>query len=250
MRALILAAGQGTRLRPLTDDRPKCCVEVAGKRLIDWQLQALEAAGVSRVGIVRGYRADALEIPECDLFVNPRYGTTNMVATLMSAGSFFPDDEDLLVAYADIIYEPRLVRAAMEAVSSLGIVVDDGWRTLWEARFADPLSDAETLRMDETGRVTELGSRPSSFDEVESQYIGLIRLGPGMPARLKTLWESTESFRGRSRDNLYMTDLLQLAIDSGIRCEAHRVRGGWCEVDDHDDLVVAETWVPDMEMSL
>ena len=60
MRAVILGAGEGTRLRPYTDDRPKCLVELAGRTLLAWQLDALAAAGVSDTTIVTGYRADQI----------------------------------------------------------------------------------------------------------------------------------------------------------------------------------------------
>jgi len=61
MRVIILAAGQGTRLRPFTDDRPKCLVELHGRPLLHRQLDVLRAAGLNDIALVGGYRADCLE---------------------------------------------------------------------------------------------------------------------------------------------------------------------------------------------
>ncbi|MBK1652709.1 sugar phosphate nucleotidyltransferase [Halorhodospira halochloris] len=61
MRAIILAAGQGTRLRPLTDDRPKCMVELEGKPLLEHQLEVLRGAGIEDIHVVGGYRAEWLQ---------------------------------------------------------------------------------------------------------------------------------------------------------------------------------------------
>ena len=85
MKALILAAGEGTRLRPYTADRPKCLVEVAGRSLLDRQLDVLGAAGVAPVVVVGGYRAEMLPRPGIEVLLNPRYATTNMVTTLFCA---------------------------------------------------------------------------------------------------------------------------------------------------------------------
>ena len=68
MRAIILAAGRGSRLGHLGDDRPKCFVELDGKPLIEYQMAALRRGGVGEVGIVRGYRAEMIDFPGPHLF--------------------------------------------------------------------------------------------------------------------------------------------------------------------------------------
>ena len=60
MKAIILAAGQGTRLRPLTNDKPKCLVELANKPLLDHQLSVLRYTGINDIHVVAGYRAEQL----------------------------------------------------------------------------------------------------------------------------------------------------------------------------------------------
>ena len=93
MQALILAAGRGSRLRELTDDRPKCLVPLAGKPLLRWQYDVLRAAGARQVLVVRGYLAERL-VPEAaglppGAFAtvdNPRWAQCNMLASLLCAG--------------------------------------------------------------------------------------------------------------------------------------------------------------------
>ena len=92
MKALILAAGRGSRLRELTDDRPKCLVSLAGRPLLRWQHDALCAAGAKDVLVVRGYLAERL-VPEAaglpsGAFAtvdNPRWAQCNMLASLLCA---------------------------------------------------------------------------------------------------------------------------------------------------------------------
>ena len=87
MKAIILAAGQGTRLRPLTKNKPKCLVKLAGKSLLDHQLEVLRAAGIYDIHVVAGYRADQLDRPEFTRHINKRFAETNMVNTLFAAES-------------------------------------------------------------------------------------------------------------------------------------------------------------------
>ena len=238
MRAVILAAGEGTRLRPFTLDRPKCLVELAGRPLLAWQMDALAAAGVDDVTIVTGYRAEQITVGRRRIH-NVRYDDTNMVASLMCARDAFDGTDDVLIAYSDIVYEPRLVEALAGSPAEIAVLVDRQWRDLWELRMADPLADAETLRVDDDGRLRELGRRPSGYGDIGGQYVGLVRVR----ADVATTWPSrydmldpTGPYEGRDRDHMFMTAFVQLMIDDDVPVHAVMVDRGWLEVDTCDDL--------------
>lgn len=237
MKALILAAGEGTRLRPYTLDRPKCLVEVDGVSLLDRQLAVLRHAGVEDVTLIGGYRADTLKRPGVSLRLNPRFHETNMVWTLFCA----EDDlqGELILAYGDIVYSPAILRALMASTDDIAVAIDLDWEQYWRARNEDPLADAETLRMDGTGRLLEIGQKPKSIDQIEGQYMGLMKFSPrGLEALRKTFHGAREAgaLRGKPPEKAYMTDLLQLMIDRGERLASVKVNGGWVEVDTVDDL--------------
>lgn len=238
MRAVVLAAGEGNRLRPLTADRPKCLVELAGRPLLAWQLDALARAGVEDVTIVTGYRADAITVGTRRVH-NARYAETNMVASLMCARAAFDGADDVLIAYGDIVYEPRLVDALRATRSGIGVVVDRQWQRLWELRMEDPLADAETLRLDADGFLAELGRTPERVADIEGQYMGLVLVrgeaATAWCARYDALVPDGD-YEGRDRDHMFMTAYLQLLIDDGVRIDAVGVDGGWLEVDTLDDL--------------
>lgn len=250
MKAILLGAGQGSRLRPLTADRPKCMVEVRGVPLLHWQLHALRAAGIDDFTVVRGWCRTAIRGAGLRTIDNARWNRTNMVESLRCA-----IDElhgDVLVAYTDLLYRPHLVQAARDGTADIGVLVDLDWRSLWEQRMADPLSDAETLRFDENGHLLEIGQRPRSYDEIQAQYIGMIRLSPAGSdvmrdalARALAAQRRGETFFGSSRtlDTAYMTDLLMGLVREGVPVKTIPVRGGWTEIDSLDDLRVAEDLV-------
>lgn len=236
MKAIILAAGRGSRMQQLTDARPKCLVELCGRPLLARQIEALRAGGATEVGIVRGYRAELLDDYGDRHFDNPRWAETNMVMSLACAAEWLRT-ESCIVSYSDIFYAAAAVAALGADKSDLAITCDRNWLKLWQMRFADPLSDAETFRTDALGRVVEVGDRPRSLEEVEGQYMGLLRFTP-------TAWEAAERYfatlPAERRDRLDMTSLLRGLIGTGFAVTAVDNMWPWGEVDHAGDLACYE----------
>lgn len=239
MRAIILAAGEGTRLRPHTADKPKCLVPLAGRPLLAWQVDALRAAGITDITVVTGYRAEQVDALGLSTVHNSRFDRTNMVASLMCARHLLDGAAPVVVAYGDLVYEPGVVRALIACDSPIAITVDSQWRRLWDLRMADPLADAETLVLDEQGNVLEVGRKPESYDQIQGQYMGLIGLSADFAPRLVEIYDRLDPdgpYDGRDRDNMYMTSFLQYLIDHETPVAAVTVQGGWLEVDTTEDL--------------
>jgi NDP-sugar pyrophosphorylase family protein len=114
MRAVILAAGRGSRMGHLGDDRPKCLVELEGKPLIERQIAALRRGGVDEIGVVRGYRAEMIDFPASPIS-QPRWAETNMVMSLAAAAPWLRSGP-VIVSYADIFYRSELVRGLAAAL--------------------------------------------------------------------------------------------------------------------------------------
>lgn len=239
MRALILAAGQGTRLRPLTDDRPKCLVELGGKSLLERQAIVLHRAGIEDITVVSGYRADQIAARGFATRVNSRYASTNMVATLFSAIDLMDGGQDLLICYGDIVYESRVLSLLLKADAPVTVMIDREWLRFWRLRLEDPLSDAETLKLWPDGRLRELGKKPRDYSEIEGQYMGLIKVRADHVEKLKEVYASLDRcalYDGKDFDNMYMTSFIQHLIDSGWDVRAAETDNGWLEVDSVSDL--------------
>ena len=250
MRLIVLAAGQGTRLRPLTDDRPKCLVGLAGQPLLDRQIAAARSVGIDDIVVVGGYRIDRLADYPVRLMANPHYAETNMVRTLFCARAFFGDG--FIMSYGDICYAPSVLSRTMASDAPIAVAIDRAWRSYWGQRFADPLSDAETLVIDGAGRIREIGQKPKRIEDIDGQYIGLVAFRDDGVRALEEAFEAAEReeasgrfpFGGTRRlDQLYMTDLLQGLITRDVRLTAVPIDGGWVEIDSPRDLDIAESLV-------
>ena len=238
-RAVILAAGEGTRLRPLTEQLPKVLVPLAGHTLLERQRGVLARAGIHDVHLVTGHAADRLAASGLPAFHNPRFATTNMVASLLCAQSLFDGGDDVLVAYGDIVYQPHVLAAVLGAGGPLAVAVDQGWHRLWALRMDDPLADAESMRIDDSGHILELGRRAADVASIQGQYIGLFKVARSFaPQFFQPLLDMAPDavLEGRPRDRIFMTAYLQQHIDRGVPVRAACFRHGWLEIDSLDDL--------------
>ncbi len=233
MKAIILAAGQGSRMRHMTDDRPKCLVELRGRALINWQLDALRAGGADEIAVVTGYRREALATRGLVEFHNARWAETNMVSSLECAREWL-EFNPCIVTYSDIFYSPTAVRSLIDSTAQLAITYDVNWQSLWARRFGSPLLDAETFRLDSGSRVLEIGNKPSSIEDVQGQHMGLLRFTP-------VAWREVERIRNlmstKDRDQMHMTGTLQKVIDAGrVPVMGVPYMDEWGEVDSAEDL--------------
>jgi len=231
MRAIILAAGRGSRMGSLTADEPKCFARLHGKRLLDWQVAALRTAGLRDIALVRGYRSECFEAPLV-YFDNPRWQDSNMVRTLLAADAWLRA-EDCIVSYSDIVYTADTVAALVRTDADLAIAYDPAWLALWSRRFENPLDDAETFRLDPRGKLHDIGRRAKELSEIEGQYVGLLKLTPSAWARVRNL---LESLNDAELDRLDMTSLLRAGLQRDWHIAVSPVSGPWGEVDAQGDL--------------
>lgn len=247
MKAIILAAGRGSRMGALTQDRPKCFAPLGGKPLLDHQCRALTAGGVTEIGLVRGYRGDAFDGMPLHFFENPRWEQTNMVASLMCAAPWLRQS-DCIVSYSDIFYSSHTIRSLVQdRHSDIVLTFDPDWLDLWSRRFSDPCSDAETFRLASDGRVREIGKKTSDPKEIEGQYMGLLKFTPDCWGRtedyLSTLTEA-------ERAKLDMTSLLSRLIAADMPVHAIAKTGSWGEADTAQDIILYEGMLAQNEIVL
>lgn len=245
MKIIILAAGQGTRLRPYTENKPKCMVELKGKPLLHHQLETLEQCGVERtdIALAAGYLQEALVAEGVKQFRNERYASTNMVATLFSAEEFMQEGEDLIISYGDIIYTPEVFEKLLATEGDLVITADLEWYDLWKLRMDNPLDDAESFKMTKDGKVLEIGKKIKERKDAEAQYIGLIKVSANKVLNFIQHYRAMDKsaiYDGKDFNNMYMTSFIQSLINTGWSIRPALIQGGWIEVDSTEDLEAYE----------
>lgn len=175
MKALILAAGTGSRLYPLTADRPKAMLEIHGLPLIHYQIQGLLRHGMQDIGLVIGYHQEVLvqyillAFPgqRFSFIYNPFFKEMNNIYSLYLAAQYC-SESDMLIMNSDVFCEPDLLREAVYA--PLDTLLVDG-----EKEFS---AEATKVRLDERSRVIDV-NKDITHDLSQGEYIGIMKLSKG-----------------------------------------------------------------------
>ena len=249
MKAIILAAGQGTRLKKYTQDLPKGMLMFAGKTLIERQIETYREAGIEKIIIVRGFAAEKIAYDGVTYYTNEDYVETNMVESLLKARDEF--DDDMIVSYSDIVFEKRLLEGMMAEPSDFAVAVDDAWQEYWEKRYGTIDFDTESLSIGSNGEISELGKENPPLREIDARYIGLLKFSHRGLEYITELFEKVKKQigdkpwqqSGKPIQQAYMTDLLNAIIEADEKVKAVRFNHGWLEFDTNEDYENAVGWI-------
>jgi choline kinase/phosphatidylglycerophosphate synthase len=235
--AVILAAGAGTRLRPLTDEVPKPLVDVGGRPLLARSIDALRAAGVERLVVVAGYRAASVErflereYPGLDVEIlyNHNYDISNNAASVLLAARSLEGCR-LLLLDGDLLYDPAIVEQ---------LVVTGGRTSRLIVRRTDDLEEEEIkVVLDGRGLITAIGKRLDPR-RCAGESIGIALFDRDMTARLFRTLDERMRRRGGT-DEFYEASFQQM-IDEGCTLDILDAADRYCiEIDTPDDLAAAE----------
>jgi choline kinase len=226
-KAIILSAGKGSRLLPLTADRPKCLIDFSGKSLLEWQLDALQASDIKEVVVVTGFRDDLVDsVAESRAgvrtFFNPFYHVADNLGSIWMVRSEF--DRETLVLNGDTLVSKTLLAKVLAGPDApITVTVDE--KDDYDADDMKVLRDGTRLRR--IGKALEPG-------QYNAESIGLLAFrgeGPKLFAdqvdRMMRLPDGTRRWYLRAID----------ALAADVHVETVSIKGeDWQEVDFPEDL--------------
>ena len=249
MRAIVIGAGRGSRLQHETSEIPKTMVEVMGRPMLDWVLDALAEGGFQRKDVVFicGYAEAVVKsrYPELTFVRNTAWESNNILASLLYARDHLTDG--FVSTYADIVYEGAIVRKLVDSPHSIALGCDTAWRRRYVKRSQHPETDAEKLRA-EGSRVVELSRRIAS-EAADGEFIGVMKLDAAGARSLVAAYDRAREAHagrvwreGRSFEKAYLIDLLEDMLGQGAVMHRENTNGGYMEIDTLEDLSMAEEW--------
>jgi len=249
MRVIVIAAGRGRRLMPTTADAPKCYAEVAGKRLLDWALEAFAAYGLSDVCFIGGYQIDKVrrDYPQFTFRHNANWEHNNILASLFFAEDLM--DQPFICCYSDVLFTADVIGRLAADQSECVLGVDTAWLARYEQRTEHPPDDAEKVTVAH-GRVTRV-HRQIPEAEAHGEYIGVAKFSTAGAARLREHYHRVrERFAGKPWreasifEKAYKILLFQEMIEAGVPFTHVDTPGGYIEVDTQQDFDYArQHWI-------
>ena len=245
MKAIIVAAGPGSRLNPFTKEKPKCLLKVGSKTILERALDAIRKNGVNDIIIVRGHKKDSINHPDIRYYDNPNYLENNILTSLFYAEKEMNDE--FLFSYSDILYSEAIVQKILQSKHDFSIIVDVDWAKMYKNRTLHPTDEAELVRVNKDGMVIEI-SKFLNPEVARGEFIGLAKFSrKGAEIFVRNYKRCRDSkwcgFRPNQRfhdatsfEKAYLTDMLQELIDRGYHVQNVDIKGGWMEIDTPQDL--------------
>jgi L-glutamine-phosphate cytidylyltransferase len=239
MKALILAAGRGTRIHAVHGDRPKCLIRFNGSRwtILDHQIESLFSAGISKIGIVVGYEKDQIIQHVAKTYganrrsfffiQNPMFAKTNNIFSFWLARTWL-DGEPFVCLNADVVFDPQILIPAVESAAPISMIVDPAWRD-------------ETMKVVISGsRIIQMSKRIQR-SEFSGTYIGITTFAAGVQ---KELFAKVESLIQAGKENEFFNVAVQQLADEGLHVGFTSTGDlPWAEIDDAGDLAFARLYV-------
>lgn len=235
MKAVILAAGQGTRIRSVHGEHPKCLIEVDDTTILDRQLEALSMAGINEVSIVVGYEKEQVIAyvgsrqwrHKIQFIENPAFALTNNVYSLWLAIEWLRGDS-FVVLNADVIFDPFILKTAVQPYAPISMIVDPLWRN---ETMKVVIEDDRVIRM----------SKKIREEEFSGTYIGITVFSKSIQDKF---FRSLTDLISVGRVNDFFNVAVQELADEGVHVGYTSTEGlAWAEIDDPLDLKFAQQTV-------
>nr|WP_217703917.1 phosphocholine cytidylyltransferase family protein [Schlegelella koreensis] len=234
-RAVILAAGQGSRLLPLTEQLPKCLLDLSGRSMLEWQLRGLAAAGIPEAVVVTGFRADLVEaalerIAPPGLAVrtlfNPFYKLADNLASCWMARAEIAGG--CLILNGDTLFEPAIAQRLVDAPAAPITVTID----------RKPSYDADDMKVEtDGGRLRAIG-KTLPAERTDGESIGFLRFDATGAGHFVAEIERT--MRTPEGPALWYLSAIHRLANAGVDVRVESIEGlDWGELDFPADL----TWV-------
>ena len=245
MKAVILAAGIGSRLRPITYKKPKCMVKVSGRPILDYQIKAFAAAGIKDIAIVVGYQSKMVKeycryINDINISIieNDDFESTNNMFSLYLA-SYFWKDEEFILSNGDVIFDERIPLYLNECSFPDLIAADKGSYS----------EESMKIIVNENNLIVDI-SKNISASEAYGNSIDLYKFSVSSSGILFNHIKEIIEYEKRLRE------WTEVAIQDLVKCQKimmqpYDINGlNWIEIDNFDDLSVADKMYSTIKTSI
>lgn len=226
MQAIILAAGVGSRMRPLTLEKPKCLIDIAGKSFIDRQIRVFKNCSIDKITVVTGYKSDLIKEHlknTVSYAYNPFYETTNSIVSLWLATLNI--DDDILIVNSDVIFDEELIQKMINCDKDINIATSK----LWSEERGYKAQIVNDMVVDMSMNIAK--------DKIGGEYAGLIFIKKEVMNNLKL---QSEKLLMEKQFNVWFEDMVVQMIKSGNIANAIYVNNEkWYEIDSVPELEYA-----------
>ena len=243
MKAIIIAAGSGKRISKNFGSIPKSLIPVNGKSIISKQISTFHSFGIEEIIVITGPFNEKFTLSNVQYVHDENYSKHDILGSLMTAKKFLSGE--VIITYSDILFEDSILEKILNSNSDIGITIDLDWKKQYENRTLHPISEAENVLLDNSGKITQIKKNIQTSNSAIGEFLGIMKLTDKGCKKLLEHYEKNLDGNGvfhdaESINNAYLTDMIQELIESNVEISPILISGKWCEIDTIEDLEHAE----------
>lgn len=239
--AVVLAASRGAELGELTEDKPKCMIDVRGEPLLGRLVSALKNSDINDVTVVRGYKKDQINLPSLNYVDNDLFENSGEVASLACAKNALQGS--CVIAYGDVLFRQYYLDQLFDHDADIVIAADALWRDRksstkdWVRDFVSCNKGSSDEYLDDAPVYLESMKHELAEDKIDAEWIGLVRMTDKGSQIVR------DEIDALKKDGLLqkagLVELFDRLANKGHKIGVVYVPGQWLDVDDATDLIAA-----------
>jgi L-glutamine-phosphate cytidylyltransferase len=241
MKAIIIAAGKGTRLGEHTEKLPKGLLNINGKTILERQIELLHNKNILDISIITGPHKEKFTFNDVKYVEDHEYEKHDVLLSLMAA-----KDEiigDVIIIYSDILYEENILEQIIKSNVEIGIATDLDWEKKYEGRFEHPKDQADNVII-ENDKIKKIKKNISAVSkkQLNGEFIGILKFSKKGSKIFVNEFNRLEKIKpnpfhdAKTFEKSYLTDMIQELIDQKKIINPIIIKGDWCEIDTPQDL--------------
>ena len=233
MKAIILAAGRGTRIPQFTKNKPKCLIKIDKKTILERQINFLFKLKIKDIIIIKGFKKEKILIKKVKYIVNKNYKKNEQLDSLFCAKSEFT--EDILILFSDIIYDFSIIKKIYNQKKNLiTLAVDKNWQNRYKFRFDHPEEQADKVKINKKNNIIKIGKK-LKIEETNGEFLGIFKISK---MGCKVILENYKKYQNTAIKQIH--DFLKFLINKCIPISSLSVQGKYMEIDTFNDYKLAK----------
>jgi phosphoenolpyruvate phosphomutase len=242
MKAIIVAAGVGSRLGELTKELPKPLIDINGKSIIERQILLFKKFGITKIVIIRGPHREKFSFNNVEYVDDDDYENHDLLGSLMVAGNEL--NEDVIISYGDVIFDETILEQTLSFSGNAGLAIDYNWEKNYSEKSKEFLGKVSvvTIENDSISNIGYYENTVKNSDSILGEFIGIMKLSALSANQFVTKYNELKiNHDGKFHDSPsinfgIITDMINELIHNKIQFLPIKISGVWCEIDTHQDL--------------
>ena len=235
MNSIILAAGRGSRIPEISNNKPKCLININGSSILSRQVKFLKNLKIKNIRIIRGYKKNYIKFKSVNYVENKNFKKSEQLSSLFCAEKFLKGN--IIILFSDIIYEEKILKKILKFKNGDIILgVDRNWKKRYRFRYDHPVEQADKVSISNKNQINMIGKK-LNLKKTKAEFLGILKLSNN---GCKIFKECFKLIPKHQVKKMQVHNFLNFLIKKNFKINACSVNGKYMEIDTYNDFKLAK----------